>query len=34
MSSPAVEVEDLVVTYGSVRAVDRLTFEVAAGSVT
>ncbi len=34
VSSPAVEVEDLVLTYGSIRAVDRLTFEVAAGSVT
>jgi len=34
VSSPAVEVEDLVLSYGSIRAVDRLTFEVAAGSVT
>ena len=34
VSAPAVVVDDLVVTYGDVRAVDHLSFDVAAGSIT
>jgi ABC-2 type transport system ATP-binding protein len=34
VSAPAVVVDDLVVTYGDVRAVDHLSFDVATGSIT